>query len=125
MALVMFSCRATGPLLMFEETVRRIFKETGIAWREQGAIAAGDLPEFLAKLEEAARLDKEREEKRREDEDKRRRESSYDKELRRKEDTDEERREKERVAFFQRIFPLRDLVRRAIKAKEPVMWSRP
>ena len=58
MALVMFSCRATGPFIMFRETVERIFKgnrhapfvETGRdSFRE-------DLPDVLKRLEECRSL---------------------------------------------------------------------
>ena len=33
MALVLFSCRATGPFIMFEETAKQIFKIIGIEWK--------------------------------------------------------------------------------------------
>ena len=47
MSLVLFSCRATGPFIMFEETARRVFKVLGRPWTETGAFSCDELPEIL------------------------------------------------------------------------------
>lgn len=122
MALVLFSCRATGPFIMFEETAKQIFKISGIEWKEQGAIPAEDIPETLRILEEAAKANKARlveieAEKRR-----LLREASYDEEFRLREKWESE---KEVVNLYQRIEPLLNMMRRAIRHDEPVMWGRP
>ena len=61
MSLVLFSCRATGQFIMFEETARRVFKVLGRPWTETGAFSCDELPEILRILDEEARKDKERE----------------------------------------------------------------
>ena len=40
MALVVFSCRETGPFMMFEETAKQIFKTIDRYWTPSGAFAA-------------------------------------------------------------------------------------
>lgn len=59
MALLLFSCRATGPFIMFEETARRIFEVVNQPWMEEGAFPVEDLPRILSMLEAASQKDKE------------------------------------------------------------------
>lgn len=58
MALIQFSCIATGPFITFKETAERIFDALGEPFHEHGAFAAEDLPSILAKLDAAAAADR-------------------------------------------------------------------
>lgn len=122
MALVLFSCRATGPFIMFEETAKQIFKISGIEWKEQGAIPAEDIPETLRILEEAAKANKARLAEIEAEKRRLLREASYDEEFRLREKWESE---KEVVNLYQRIEPLLNMMRRAIRHNESVMWGRP
>lgn len=121
MALILFSCRATGPFIMFEEHAKKIFEVVGEKWTPEGAIAADELPSILEKLEAAKSRDQELYKK----------QTSYDHELRLREDAldDQEREELKRkrdaVNFYQRIVPLKNMIQGAIKKDEPIMWGRP
>ena len=122
MALVLFSCRATGPFIMFEETAKQIFKISGIEWKEQGAIPAEDIPETLRILEEAGKANKARLAEIEAEKRRLLREASYDEEFRLREKWESE---KEVVNLYQRIEPLLNMMRRAIRHNESVMWGRP
>ena len=118
MALIQFSCIATGPFITFKETAERIFEALGEPFHEHGAFAAEDLPSILAKLDEQE-IEIERE--------KRLRTGSYDAELRalevEKEQTDKTKHHENSVRLYQRIAPLQDMIRRAIKHQKAVMWG--
>lgn len=58
MALIQFSCIATGPFITFKETAERIFEALGEPFHEHGAFAAEDLPSILSKLDAAAAADR-------------------------------------------------------------------
>ena len=58
MALVQFSCVATGPFIAFKETVERIFKAINEPFHDKGGFMAEDLPDVLRRLDEAAAADK-------------------------------------------------------------------
>ena len=122
MALVLFSCRATGPFIMFEETAKQIFKISGIEWKEQGAIPAEDIPETLRILEEAGKANKARLTEIEAEKRRLLREASYDEEFRLREKWESE---SEVVNLYQRIEPLLNMMRRAIRHNESVMWGRP
>ena len=117
MSLVLFSCRATGPFIMFEETARRVFKVLGRPWTETGAFSCDELPEILRILDEEARKDKERLAQIEAERERKLRESTYDEELR--------MREEEKINFFQRVVPLQSMIKRAIKHGDAIMWGRP
>lgn len=124
MALVLFSCRETGPFLMFEETAKQIFKTIGRQWTDRGAFAADELEAVLAALDEAERKDKERIAAIQAEREKKLRECTYDEELNmREEEKDKAKEERERINFYQRIVPLQNMIRRAIKKEEPIMWE--
>ena len=122
MALVMFSCRATAPFIMFEETAKRVFKIIGIEWKEQGAIAADELPALLERLDEAERADKARLAEIEAEKQRMLREASYDEEFKLREKWEAER---DVVNLYQRLEPLQSMIRRAIRHDEAVMWGRP
>ena len=122
MALVMFSCRATGPFIMFEETAKRVFKIIGIEWKDQGAIPADDLPEVLERLNEAEKADKARRAEIEAEKQRMLREATYDEEFKLREKWESER---EVVNLYQRLEPLQNMIRRAIRHDEAVMWGRP
>ena len=143
MALIMFSCRATGPFIIFEDVVRKIFKEIGEPWRNEGAWSAEELPDVLRRLNEVSERDKERfrqseaardsevserdKERFRQSEaarDSERRTASFEEEERMDEE-DRQNARKEIVQLFQRMQPLRSMIERAIRHEEPVMWGKP
>ena len=123
MALLLFSCRATGPFIMFEETARRIFEVIDQPWMEEGAFPVEDLPQILSLLEAASQQDKEHLAEIRAAREKKLREATYDEELKMLEE--EKKRGAEKVHFYQRIAPLQGMIRRAIKHGDPVVWGRP
>lgn len=123
MALLLFSCRATGPFIMFEETARRIFEVVNQPWMEEGAFPVEDLPRILSMLEAASQKDKEHLSEVRAAREKKMREATYDEELKMLEE--DKIHSAEKVYFFQRIVPLQDMIRRAIKHGDPVVWGRP
>ncbi len=121
MALVMFSCRATGPFIMFEETAKEVFSVIGEQWKSEGAIPAEDLPAVLAKLDEAEKRDKKRAAER----EKQLRESELLMNAYEDEEREWKKKEEQRVNFYQRIVPLQNMIRRAIKRDEAIVWGRP
>ncbi len=124
MALIVFSCRVTGPFMMFEETAKEIFKTLGRSWRTQGAFAADELPGLLEKLNDAERKDKERLAAIAAERERKLRASSYDEELRiLEEEKQKAKEEREKVNFYQRIVPLQNMMKRAIQKEEPIMWD--
>ena len=78
MALIQFSCIATGPFITFKETAERIFDALGEPFHEHGAFAAEDLPSILAKLDAAAAADRKLEQEIEIEREKRLRTGSYD-----------------------------------------------
>ena len=74
MALVQFSCVATGPFIAFKETVERIFKAINEPFHDKGGFMAEDLPDVLRRLDEAAAADKAKAAKLEEEREKRLRE---------------------------------------------------
>lgn len=128
MALVMFSCRATGPFIMFRETAERIFKEIGMPFVETGAIPSEDLPDVSKRLEEAEARARALVKAREEMEEKRLRGLSYDEERRRIEDgeaAEDEKKDRETIHLYQRTAPLKDMIKRAIRHDEAIMWGKP
>lgn len=128
MALVMFSCRATGPFLMFRETAERIFEEIGMKFTDEGAVPPEDLPDMLRRLEEVEARDRRVVRAQEEELERRRRTFTYDEELRYREDgheTEDEHRAREMIHLFQRVVPLKDMIKRAIRHDESIMWGRP
>ena len=127
MALIQFSCIATGPFITFKETAERIFEALGEPFHEHGAFAAEDLPSILAKLDAAAAADRKLEQEIEIEREKRLRTGSYDAELRaleaEKEQTDKTKHHENSVLLYQRIAPLQDMIRRAIKHQKAVMWG--
>ena len=124
MALIMFSCRATGPFIIFEDVVRKIFKEIGEPWRNEGAWSAEELPDVLRRLNEVSERDKERFRQSEAARDSERRTASFEEEERMDEE-DRQNARKEIVQLFQRMQPLRSMIERAIRHEEPVMWGKP
>lgn len=125
MSLVMFTSRAAGPFIMFRETAEQIFKIIGRPLTEQGAFASDELPEILRKLEDAKVRDKAlaaEAERRREDELRR---STYAEELDGKEECEREEMRRECIHLYQRVVPLEEMIKRAIRHDEAVVWGKP
>ena len=127
MALVQFSCVATGPFIAFKETVERIFKAINEPFHDKGGFMAEDLPDVLRRLDEAAAADKAKAAKLEEEREKRQREASYEKEIRmleaEREDEEKKKNREDSIRLYQRMVPLQDMIRRAIKHKKPIMWT--
>ena len=127
MALTEFSCVATGPFLLCRETAERIFKAIGEPFFTQGGFTAEDLPEILRKLDAAAEEDRRREAELEAERERRLREGSYEDEIRALEqEAEEKERRKHRedsVRLYQRIAPLQDMIRRAIRHDKGIMWT--
>lgn len=125
MALIQFRCLATGPFLMFEETAKDIFKILDERFIERGAWAPEFLPGLLEKLEAAKARDKAEAAARREALEKALRGCSYDEAGRQKEEALKEAKAADdaRVNLYQRVVPLEDMMRRAIKHGKGIMWE--
>ena len=132
MAMIQFSCLATGPFIAFQETAERIFEVIDEPFFLQGAYSAEDLPEILRKLDAAAEKDRAEEAAIEAERERRLRMCTYDEELRMlEEEKEKERKEEEEkkklredyIRLYQRIAPLQDMIRRAIKHKKAVMWG--
>ena len=123
MALMEFSCVATGPFLVFRETAERIFKAIGEPFFPEGGFAAVDLPDVLARLEAAAEEDRRKEEEFKVAREKRLREGSYEDEIRMLEEEEKTKHREDNVRLYQRMVPLKEMIRRAIKHDKPIMWT--
>ncbi len=125
MPLIQFRCLSTGPFLMFEETAKDIFKILGERFVERGAWAPEFLPDLLEKLETAKAHDKQEAAQRRDLIDKALRGCSYNEEEREKEKAllEAKAAEEARVNLYQRVVPLEDMMRRAIKHGKGIMWE--
>lgn len=128
MSLIQFSSVATGPFILFRETAERIFKSINEPFRDEGAFAAEDLPDVLARLDAAAAEDKAKAAALEAERERRLREGTYDDEIRAREaDREEEEKNRHRedaVRLYQRIVPLQEMIRRAIQHDKPVMWTK-
>ncbi|MDO5530399.1 DUF1840 domain-containing protein [Sutterella sp.] len=128
MALIQFSCVATGPFILFRETAERIFKEIGEPFFEEGAFSEEDLPGVLQRLDAAAETDRRKEAEYEAERERRMREGTWEEELNMKErerEEEEKRRYREdSIRLYQRIVPLQEMIRRAIKHEKPVMWRK-
>ncbi|WP_295477087.1 DUF1840 family protein [uncultured Sutterella sp.] len=128
MSLIQFSSVATGPFILFRETTERIFKSINEPFRDEGAFAAEDLPDVLARLDAAAAEDKAKAAALEAERERRLREGTYDEEIRAREaDREEEEKNRHRedaVRLYQRIVPLQEMIRRAIRHDKPVMWTK-
>lgn len=119
MSLIQFSSVATGPFILFRETAERIFKSINEPFRDEGAFAAEDLPDVLARLDAAAAEDKAKAAALEAERERRLREGTYDDEIRAREADREDA-----VRLYQRIVPLQEMIRRAIRHDKPVMWTK-
>ncbi len=122
MALIQFECVAAGPFIMFKESAQKIFEVIGENFKEQGAFPVEDLPGILEKLENAEKADKEKAAEEAAMIEAVQRASTYDQELREKEEM-QKTKQKERIRLYQRVVPLQNMIRRAIKHKEVVTWG--
>lgn len=88
---------------------------------------AEDLPDVLRRLDEAAAADKAKAAKLEEEREKRLREGSYENEIRmreaEREDEEKKKNREDSIRLYQRMVPLQDMIRRAIKHKKPIMWT--
>lgn len=120
MALVTFQCKSCAPFLMFADSASEIFKMLDVPFTTSGVFRNDQLPDILEKIdasynESKARveeitvmLEKEISSSRIQKAE----ELSCDLELFRN-----------RVHLFQRLFPLQEMMRRAIKHGDHVLWE--
>lgn len=126
MALIEFSSVAAGPFIMFKESVEEIFKRIGEPFAMQGGWDVDDLPQILNRLQAAEEKDRAEARARTEELEALRRQSGLGggAAMQREEALEKEiKANAERVNFYQRAVPLRNLIERAIKGKKPVMWQ--
>lgn len=126
MALIQFSSVAAGPFIMFKETAEEIFKTISEPFLPRGAWGTDDLKEVLRRLDEAQARDK-AEAQAREAELEAMKRASFTGDsatLQREEELAKLIKENEaRINFYQRVVPLQNMIRRAIKHDKPVMWE--
>ncbi len=126
MALIQFSSVAAGPFIMFKETAEEIFKTISEPFPPRGAWGTDDLKEVLRRLDEAQARDK-AEAQAREAELEAMKRASFTGDsatLQREEELAKLIKENEaRINFYQRVVPLQNIIRRAIKHDKPVMWE--
>ena len=126
MALIQFSSVAAGPFIMFKETAEEIFKTISEPFPPRGAWGTDDLKEVLRRLDEAQARDK-AEAQARETELEAMKRASFTGDsatLQREEELAKLIKENEaRINFYQRVVPLQNMIRRAIKHDKPVMWE--
>lgn len=127
MALLEFRSKAAGGFFMMPETFHAVCKVLGIGYAEKGAWPAEDLPGKLETLQRE--IEKEAQllaalKKRWEELERRSQVAflSYEEE---EELAEEKKRREQFVSFHTRIFPLLDMMKSAIRAKESVMWGVP
>ena len=125
MALIQFSSVAAGPFIMFKETAEEIFKTISEPFPPRGAWGTDDLKEVLRKLEAQARDKAEAQAREAELEAMKRASFTGDSAtLQREEELAKLIKENEaRINFYQRVVPLQNMIRRAIKHDKPVMWE--
>ena len=126
MALIQFSSVAAGPFIMFKETAEEIFKTISEPFPPRGAWGTDDLKEVLRRLDEAQARDK-AEAQAREAELEAMKRASFTGDsatLQGEEELAKLIKENEaRINFYQRVVPLQNMIRRAIKHDKPVMWE--
>lgn len=120
MALVTFQCKSCAPFLMFADSASEIFKMLDVPFTTSGVFRNDQLPDILEKIDASyneskarveeitAMLEKEISSSRIQKAE----ELSCDLELFRN-----------RVHLFQRLFPLQEMMRRAIKHGDHVLWE--
>ena len=135
MAVVKFQSKAAGSFIMLSKTQAEIFKVIGREPTESGAIAAEDADAWIERIEaEIARekrleadMKAERKEREAALEAGFRRSGTDKRDLYEEEDRlEEERRvQQTRIPFATRVYPLLDMLRKAKKKGEMVMWGIP
>lgn len=104
MGLVVFRSKAAGEFYMLSENAQTVFGAMGIAPAQQGVIPADQVPQALAKLQEA--VDRAQAPAQEEDED-----------------DDPPPAMARPVGFAQRAFPLLEMLRAAAKQQVDVTWN--
>ena len=85
------------------------------------------MPDVLRTLDEAAAADKAKAAQLEAEREKRLREGSYENEIRmleaEREDEEKKKNREDSIRLYQRMVPLQDMIRRAIRHKKPIMWT--
>lgn len=135
MAIVRFHSKAAGSFILLPKTQAEIFKVIGREPTASGAIAAEDAAEWIERIEAEIAREKKLEAAMDAERDERERQivSGYgkagacaEKLLEEEQKLKEEREaERQRIPFSARVFPLLDMLRKAQKKGEMVMWGIP
>jgi len=113
MPIITFQSKESGELIMFQETVERIFKLLGKKLNPQGVFTPEELPEAIRKIREEIQREKEIRDAYREQEEAAFRAGVVEKD-----------KEKEPPVFFsQRAVPLLEMLETAQKYNIPVTWG--
>ena len=126
MALIQFSSVAAGPFIMFKETAEEIFKTISEPFPPRGAWGADDLKEGLRRVGGGQAREKGGAQAREAELEAMKRASftGDSATLQREEELAKLIKENEaRINFYQRVVPLQNMIRRAIKHDKPVMWE--
>lgn len=120
MALVTFQCKSCAPFLMFADSASEIFKMLDIPFTSTGVLRNDKLPEILEKIEASYEESKSRVQEIT---------SILEKEIRSSKMSKADKLSgdlelfQNRVHLFQRLFPLQEMMRRAIKHGDHVLWE--
>ncbi len=107
MALVVFSSKVAGDIVMFAENARRIFEIIGRPESERGVITAAQVPDALQRLTAAVEQEK-----------------AQQKTDPAQPETDNDGvRQARGVTFSQRAFPLIEMLRAAQKKNADITWG--
>ncbi len=113
---------------MFRESAEEIFRILDYRLTPEGAFSPEVLPGLLRRLEAARLEDKRRASDYERALEEKLRRSSYEEEDRLREEGVLEKIEQDRrsrVHLFQRIVPLEEMMRRALREDVPVVWGKP
>lgn len=120
MALVTFQCKSCAPFMMFSDSASEIFKILDIQLTSSGVLRNDKLPEILEKIEAAYRESKARVE---EITTSMERDISSSRMQKAEELSCDLEVFQSRVHLFQRLFPLQEMMRRAIKHGDHILWE--
>lgn len=120
MALVTFQCKSCAPFLMFADSASEIFKILGVQFTTSGVFRNDQLPEILKKIDSTYNESKARVE---EITTMLEKEISSSRIQKAEELSCDLEMFRNRVHLFQRLFPLQEMMRRAIKHGDHVIWE--
>lgn len=109
--LIKFKSEGAGDVMMFGDVARKLMEIMGKEPADKGIITVEQLPEAIARLEQAM------------EEDRAARRGQPPAEEEDQEDDEEARKKRDPVGIARRALPLLELLEHARKEKEPVVWG--